>query len=278
VEDDEETEAELRTACCHVVGALMQHHPDIAVAELLQQCMSLVLLFFPASAPEEDRVMAYGLVCEMLSHLGTRVTGQWPQFMPQLLQDLASASVELRQSACWGASLAAKDPAFAAFALDTAKQLAEIVVQSRGRTKKKSEKPAQACADNALSALVEILVNHPQVVGGAEAQLWGVWLQGMPCQEDDTEGQKNHKMLLELVQAERPQVLGEGGANLQQIISILVEVYKTPMVDDATSAGIGQLCIKLGGSFEQCAGKLKEKQQKKAQRIVREAQQRVVVA
>ena len=84
----------------------------------------------------------------------------------------------------------------------------------------------EACADNALSALVEILLTHHAAVASLQAELWKVWLQGLPgapsdgretwraprpCQQDESEGERNHRRLLELLQQEKPEVLGEGG-------------------------------------------------------------------
>jgi len=222
----------------------------------------------------EDRRLGIFVACDMLKHLGPRVTAQWPQFMPQMLQDVFHPNTDLRQTACYGVSLAAMDPAFSPFAQATSTNLVQVITEARSKGKKKSENPAQACADNALSALVEILRCHQQVVGQAEAQLWSVWLQGLPCQEDNEEGQKNHKILLELIQAQKREVIGDGGANFPQVLSILVEVYKTNMVDESTSKGIGQLVLQVGAErLEQAASNFKDQAKRKLQRILREAQQ-----
>jgi len=275
VEEDEDEEAgvNLRIACCEMVGALMNHHADAFMAECLNPALQLVAQFIQPNIRWEDHRLALFIVCDMLDHLGGRVTSHWPQFMPQMLQDVLHQSPAIRQPACYGASLAAKDAAFAPFATAAATSLSQLVTQTRGAAKKKSDKPAQACADNALSALAEILMTHQQTVAAGEAQLWGVWLQGLPCQADEEEGIKNHKTLLRLVQAEKPQIVGEGGANLPQVLSIFVDVYKTGSADEETSKGIGQLVVKLGQQrLEQLATQLKEKQRKKLLRIHREAQ------
>merc|ERR1719296_55848 len=140
-DNDEDDEMALRVACIWLVGSLMHHHPDIFAQEALQPCMALVQLFLPPSVGEEDRLLAFMLVGSMPNHLGPRVTSQWPQFLPQLLQDITNPSDDIRQPACWGAQFAAKDPAFAQFASDTAMRLADLVSQTRGLAKKKSSKP-----------------------------------------------------------------------------------------------------------------------------------------
>jgi len=236
--------------------------------------MPIVQQLVQPSMPESKRKIAIFLACDMLEHLETRITAQWPQFLPQVIADVVSPSPEIRQPACYAVALAAKNPAFAQFAVETSQTLMKVITDARARAKKKSERPAQAVADNALSAIAEILVHHQPTTAALEGQLWSVWLQALPCQEDEEEGKKNHGILLQMVQAEKREVVGEGGANLPQVFSILVDVYKTDMATEETSKGIGQLVLKVGEArLGQLAQQLKEKQQKKLLRIHREAQQ-----
>lgn len=271
-EDDEEDEIAFRVSCCEIAGALMEHHPDIFVAEALSLCMPVVVQFIPPATPTKDRKLAHYLACDFVDHLGSRVTAQWPQFMPLILADIMHQDPELRQPACYLVACAAKDPAFAPFAVDTAQKLAEVVTQTRGREKKKSDKHAQAVADNALTAIVELLMHHSVTLASSAAQLWGVWLKGLPCQEDDDEGKKNHQALVRMVQSEKQEVIGEGGANMPQILAILIDVYKGDMASEETSKAIGQMLLAFGARLEQFSSALKEKQRKKLMRIIREAQ------
>lgn len=272
-DDDEEDEQALRTSMCEVAGSLMQHHADIFIAESFSDYLTLVVQWVQPGSAKEDRQLALFVICDFLEHLGDKVVAQWPQFVPKLVEDILHPDADLRQPACYGVSLAAKLQAFAPLALDAANKLSQVVTQSRQRTKKKSEKVAQACADNALSALVEILLAHPQAITSVQAQAWNVWLGGLPCQEDDVEGVRNHRKLLELLQQEKAEVVGEGGANVPKLFGILVDVYKTDMTDEATSANIGQFALRLGESkLESFAAQFSEKQKKKLLRIVREAQ------
>lgn len=272
-DDDEEDEQAVRQAMCDVAGPLMQHHADLFVKESFPDYLNLVLQCLQPQAVKEDRKLALMVICDILEHLGQRVTSFWPQFVPKLVEDIHNPDPHLRQVACYGAFLAAKVPDFAPLALEVANGLSQVVTQSRQRSKKKSEKIAQACADNALSAIIEILTVHSQAVASIKAQLWQVWLGGLPCQEDDSEGERNHKKLLELIQQEKPEVVGEGGQNVPKLFGVLVDVYKTDMTDEETSKGIGLFALRLGESkLEGFAAQFSEKQRKKLLRIVREAQ------
>lgn len=272
-DDDEEDEQAVRQAMCDVAGPLMQHHADLFVKESFPDYLNLVLQCLQPQAVKEDRKLALMVICDILEHLGQRVTSFWPQFVPKLVEDIHNPDPHLRQVACYGAFLAAKVPDFAPLALEVANGLSQVVTQSRQRSKKKSEKIVQACADNALSAIIEILTVHSQAVASIKAQLWQVWLGGLPCQEDDSEGERNHKKLLELIQQEKPEVVGEGGQNVPKLFGVLVDVYKTDMTDEETSKGIGLFALRLGESkLEGFAAQFSEKQRKKLLRIVREAQ------
>merc|ERR1711865_328448 len=216
----------------------------------------------------EDRKLVLFVACDLLEHLGARVTAQWPNFMPVLLQDLANPDAELRQPACYAVIWAAKDPAFTPTALDVATKLVELITSTRALPKKKSTQPAQSCADNAVSALASLLENQQPALAASEAQFWNVWLGGMPCQVDDDEGNRNHKTLVRLVHQEKKEVLGEGAGNFPAILKILVDVYGTEMAEDETSKAIAQLIKALGqAKLEGMAGALSQKEQKKLLRI-----------
>lgn len=275
-EEDEDLEADekLRISLCEIAGAVMQHHPDLFVDNGLADYLQLVQKLLQNGSRHEDRKLGIFVACDFLEHLNNRVTQHWPLFMPQLLEDVHSPQADLRQPACYGTFLAARDPAFAPAAPTAAAKLVEVVTQSRARGKKKSERQAQACADNALSALAEILMKHSATVAGSEAQLWSVWLGGLPCQEDEMEGARNHKLLLQLMQQQRPEVVGSGGENLPRLLTILVDIYKTEMVDDEANLGIQKLVQSAGQErLEQYAASFSDKQKKKLLRIFREAQQ-----
>merc|ERR1712039_458967 len=157
-------------------------------------------------------------------------------------------------------------------------KLAEVISRTRARGKKKSEKCAQMAADNALSALMEILLHHESCLDAATLQLWGTWVAGLPCQEDTDEGVRNHGTLVQLLQKQKLEVVGPNGEKVPQLLSILIDVYKTEMVDDIANWGIGKLLSEVGEArLEQYAAKFSEKQKKKLVRAVRDAQRTVAL-
>merc|ERR1712232_1465038 len=133
----------------------------------------------------------------------------------------------VRMMACNAASMAGRLPAFAPFAADSARRAAELLSQTRARGKKKSEIPAQMAADNALAVIAEVALHHQPSVAAVEAELWGAWLAGLPCQQDEIEAIRNNKLLLGLVQKQPPALLGEGGRSLPRVVELLLDAYNT---------------------------------------------------
>lgn len=196
----------------------------------------------------------------------------WDKFLPLMLMDIKNAHVETRHAACYGIGQAARDPAFAPQAAEAAQLLADIVAQTRNMPKKKALKPAQSCADVALYALLLLLDAHSTSLPPAlVSQIWSVWTAGLPCQEEETEGEKCHAGLLRLIREQRQEVIGDGQQNLPKLIQILVEIYKTDMASEALSANIGRLLADLGANLEVLAQGLSDTKKKKLQRILREA-------
>lgn len=264
VGEDEET---LRTSLAEIAGALMRHHPDNFVGCGLQLYLDFITKLQQSTAKADRKLILY-IACDFLEHLGPRVVAHWPLFLPLVLEDIVCADASRRQAACYAISLAAREGAFAPAALETAKKLQQVVTQSRGRAKKKSERQAQACADNALTGLVTIAQFQREALGAEVEQFWDCWLQGLPCQEDDEEGIKNHRSLLKFVMEERIEVLKQGASNFPKVLAILIDQYKTNMVDEETNKGIQQLVLNLGqAKLEQFAAALTEKQKKKLLRV-----------
>eukprot|EP00927_Polykrikos_kofoidii_P065243 TRINITY_DN61025_c0_g1_i1.p1 TRINITY_DN61025_c0_g1~~TRINITY_DN61025_c0_g1_i1.p1 ORF type:complete len:1124 (+),score=179.06 TRINITY_DN61025_c0_g1_i1:84-3455(+) len=281
-EEDDEEEADegdeemLRQSACNCATAIMKNHQDLFVAEGLPLFTALVQELLQPSRPVGDRRLGLYVVSSLCEHLGEKVVDRWSIFLPQVLTYIVCDDFDLQSPACYAASFIARQPLFASHASETACRLAEVVGRARSRVKKKSNKLAQMAADNALSALLEVLLHHETTLGGVAPQMWSAWISGLPCQEDDAEGFRNHGCLLQLAQKQKAEVLGADGANVPKILAILVDVYRTAMADDVTSWGIGRLLVGLGeSSLERYAASFPLKRRKKLAKIIRDASKTV---
>merc|ERR1719310_319415 len=140
------------------------HHPDAFVAEGLQMILPIVSQLIQPSACQEDQKLALYFACDILDHLGEKGVPHWPVFLEAMLNCITHKEGELRQPACYGTALAARHAAFAPYAEPIAARLGEMISQTRSQKKTKKGKQAQCAADNALSALSQILQSHEQAV------------------------------------------------------------------------------------------------------------------
>merc|ERR1712032_1044134 len=201
---DENIEEKIRNALCTLLRmGVIQHNPDAFVAEGLLIYLPLVQRLIQPSVNADDRRLAIILAQSFLEHLGEKVVAQWNTFLPQILQGICDKEAEFRGASCYAVSLAARQQAFGPFVVETAARLKDLIEQTRSLSKKKSDVVAQTAADNAVSALMELLMNHAGVLGEAATPLWSVWLSALPCQGDDDEGVRNHKVLLQALQQQK---------------------------------------------------------------------------
>lgn len=276
-DDEDDDEQLLRQAAFNCTTAVMTHHPDSFVREGLFAHILLVQQLLSPDRPTGDRRLGLYGISSLSECLSDRLVSHWPAFLERLLSDVAGKNVDLQAPACYALSFVARQSAFAPHATATAQKLAEIVVCARTKAKKKSEKPAQMAADNALSALMEILVHHAPILGNAQLQLWEAWVTGLPCQEDEAEGVRNHQILLAMVEQQMPEVIGANGANIPRVLSILVDIYGTEMADDVTATRIGKMLLSVSDAqLRQHAAHFTEKQARKLTRVLRDAQKRAV--
>ena len=68
-----------------------------------------------------------------------------------------------------------------------------------------------------------------------------VWIEHLPLTEDDIEGQKQHKIFVELLLNNCDMVLGPEKQSLPKILRILAKICDTKFVDDQTNAEIKKL-------------------------------------
>jgi len=197
-EEDDDEEDLLRTYSMVMAAALMEHHPDFFMTHCFAAYLPVAQQLLQPSASDSDRQLAAQLGANICEHLGERAVSQWPSFVPQLLENMHAQNSDVRGTACFAISMAARSPAFAAQAGVAAQRATQVVLEARSRANKKSDKEAQCAADNAVSVLLEILEHHPSA---AQGDLWGAWLAGLPCQEDTEEGTRNNKALLRLTKS-----------------------------------------------------------------------------
>merc|ERR1712178_371160 len=99
-----------------MAGSLMEHHPELFMAQCLSDYAPVVQQLIQPQGQDSDRQLAGQLAANLCEHLGEKTVPQWPGFLPQLLEDMHDKKPDVRGTACYGVSMAARVPAFAAHA------------------------------------------------------------------------------------------------------------------------------------------------------------------
>merc|ERR1711871_1486365 len=109
----------------NIATAIMMHHPDLFVAEGLPLYLPLVQQLLQSGPFTDERLCScFYILGGWAEHLGSRIVAQWPNYLPQVLQNVSNKSAKVRIAACYACSFFARENAFSQFAPSTAKSLA----------------------------------------------------------------------------------------------------------------------------------------------------------
>ncbi|BAM38794.1 importin beta [Theileria orientalis strain Shintoku] len=243
LEEDEEEEQTFRSSLLDLFAVIMKHHPE----EFMVSCQGMCLAFATANLEknvEDDVALALYLCDDMVEYLGQRVVSFWEKFLPHILKHVESRDANLRQSACYGVSQLAKIPEFSYLANEAATKLASAMRMKFPA----SAKNQQTANDNAVAALGDLIKYQGANLVDASNYL-NLWLKSLPLKQDETEGRRVHKELMELVISKNPTILGPDNANLAQLAKIFISIYETDLSSEELNKQIIQLMKHLGQEF-----------------------------
>lgn len=245
IEEDEEAEQSYRTSLLELFGVIMKHHPD----EFMQTCHSGCMQFIMANLDKshaDDITVALYLCDNMLEHLKSRTVPFWHQLLPYVFKYVESKNATVRQSACFGVSLLARLPEFSGMENDAAVKLTGALRMTFSASKHEQ----QAATDNAVAALGDIIRYHGAKLNDCASYI-NLWLKNLPLKEDETEGRRVHKSLMELIIANHQGILGVDNCNMGQLAKIFITVYETVFSTEELNQQILQLMKHLGEGFLQ---------------------------
>lgn len=125
-------------------------------------------------------------------------------------------------------NLASKIPAFQAAAPLVFNMLGQWLAQ---KVPKKREEKAKAALDNAVAAMMQLAIHHA-AAKPAEVDAWSLVLDKMPLKNDQEEGKKSHKLMVQLLLQENPHLLGPNNCNLGKVLCCMAEIYNSEALSD----------------------------------------------
>lgn len=264
IEEDEEAEQTYRSSLLELFGVIMKHHPDEFMQTCHQSCIQFIMTNFNKNHADNIAVALY-LCDNMIEYLKSRIVPIWPQFLPHVFKYVESKNANVRQSACFGVSLLARMQEFAGMENEVAAKLAAALRMTFSSSKHEQ----QAATDNAVAALGDVIRYHGTTLKDCASYI-NLWLRNLPLKEDEAEGKRVHKSLMELIIANNQGILGVDNCNMAQVAKIFIGVYETDFSTDDLNQQIIQLMKHLGEIFlQQLSPSLSKRLQTQLKHIIR---------
>ncbi|KOB88620.1 hypothetical protein PFDG_03071 [Plasmodium falciparum Dd2] len=265
IDREEELEQNYRTNLLDILGVLIKYHPT----QFLNTCCELCIGFinnYMNSPNSEDVALALYVCDDLLEFLQEKSVNLWDFFMNPLLLNINHADDKVKQAACYGVIQATKIEAFGKYANIAVEYLLKLVHES---TSNKKPKEYISAIDNAIAALGDVVLMHTSKFNNAE-DLIKVWLNHLPIKEDDAEGRRVHKNLIDLVSQNHPLLFGKDNSNTAKIIEIFLTIYETDFSDTDCNKKISTLINSLDKSYlnNLASSTLSHKQAKKLNNIL----------
>ncbi|KJP87500.1 hypothetical protein AK88_02804 [Plasmodium fragile] len=265
IDREEELEQNYRTNLLDILGVLIKYHST----QFLNTCCDICITFintYMNSPNAEDVALALYVCDDLLEFLQENSVCLWEYFMNALLLNINHADDKVKQAACYGVIQATKIEAFGKYANVAVDYLLKLVQQN---TSGKKPKEFVSAIDNAVAALGDVVLMHTSKFNNAE-ELIKLWLNNLPIKEDDAEGRRVHKNLIDLVSQNHPLLFGKDNSNTGKIIEIFLTIYETDFSDSDCNKKIASLINSLDQAYlsNLASSALTNKQAKKLNHIV----------
>lgn len=256
--DDEVTEQDLRRAGTDVLGAIMAAAPEEFTQQALNECGERMTQW---NTKKEFRVSVVHVGSELLKNLKEASQPIWSSFMESVFEGLVDEEADMRISSSYAINLAAQIQAFSSAAPQAFKEVAKCLAKSASKKRDMSMKMAM---DNAVSALLQLLLGFPDQCP-ADIDGWQLVVEGLPIKEDEEEAQTVHQIVAEKVIQQHAGLIGPNQSRLPKILCALSEIYKMEdLCKDTTDALILQIFTHIPKeTLVVMASSFTEKQQKK---------------
>lgn len=244
IDREEELEQNFRTNLLDVLGVLIKHHPAKFLNSCFRVCVNFINHYLNSSVSDDVALALY--VCDdLLEFLQEKSVCLWEHFMDALLLNINHSNDKVRQAACYGVTQAAKIEQFEKYATITVEYLLKFIHQNNSN---KKSKELIAAIDNAVAALGDVVLLHTSKFSNAQ-ELIKIWLNNLPIKEDDAEGKRVHKNLVDLVSQNHPLLFGKDDSNIPKVVDIFLTIYETEFSDAESNKKIATLINSLDQSY-----------------------------
>lgn len=195
-----------------------------------------------------ERHVALCVFDDVVLHGGDRGLECIPEVLPAMRMYSGDPNPDVRQPAAFGVGVCAQlgGAMFANAGGAGAVQVLEQVVSAPDA---RSDSNASA-TDNAISALAKVLEYQPACVPDQAGMKLGALIVGyLPMVADEAEARVVHASLIRALERGDARFLGENGANLGKVLSVLADVLGTTNLDEEYSIRAVNVIKRIQGQY-----------------------------
>lgn len=244
-EADEAKEEELVSKVTGATGSLMRNHSSNGFVEAFKtpyeltdeadgvSLMQIFWLRMQGSRSASERHAALCVFDDMIMYCGIEGVKIIGSILPAMRVYAVDPDPEVRQAACFGVGVCAQagGEVFAnSGGAEIAGELERVIRDPTSRSE-----VAESATDNAVSALLKMMEFQAGCLGDKAALYGKLIVEYLPAKNDESEARIMHSTLIRMVQASDPRILGENLSNLGRIVTILLSVLGTGLIDDESA-------------------------------------------
>lgn len=239
LQESVEEEAQVLQFAIDALGYTIKNARAATMPAIAEHGVSLFGEYLAGKAPTTLRHAALCVFVDACEWCGESASRYVPTLLPVLGAGLSDADALVRQVCCYGVGVLAQrqTASFAPFVTPGLTALRSVLAAPTA-----SAPESVYATENAVSAIAKILQSCPDAVGAEQALLWRAWLQSLPLREDEMEAHYCHTLLVDMVEARSPLILGESAANVPSILKVYGEILA------GSAGGGGSGAAGIGGA------------------------------
>lgn len=241
-EAEEQKEEELLSRIASATGTLLRMHASAGFVQAFKtpyklsegseavSCMQIFWIRMQNSRPAYERQAALCVFDDLVLYGGAEAANIISGTLPAMKAYCLDPDADVRQAASFGVGVCAQVGGEAFLSSGGGQVVGDLERVIRDPVAR--SEAAESATDNAVSALLKIMEFQPSCMADNAASYGNLILDYLPAKADESEARVMHATIVRFVRAADPRIMGDNGSNMPKILSILLSVLGTPLIDE----------------------------------------------
>jgi len=244
LERENEKEEDLLAGLSETITNLCKYQKSNFI-KYFDQLLPFVLALMAPQRRPHDRQIGICIFDDLIEHLELQALPYLQHFVPVMLSSIGDSDPNVRQAAVYGAGCLAKSGGVHVASLmpELVKHLITMIQNPEARNEENV-----FATENAIAALGKILL-YQNLTSPSSNEIIPLWFSMLPVKEDQVESKVTYSILCDFLERNNPHLIGPGGANIPRLVTIMVDVLGTELINEAISTRIINLLKQLRNSI-----------------------------